>query len=246
MGFKLMDNFNRPYHAKSISEFWNRWHITLSTWLRDYIYLPSAYSLTRKLPRKKYFKIRTDKIIYTIATSGTFLICGLWHGANWTFVIWGLVHGFYLIFSIWTKKTIEKIYKFLRLYKESPVRNFVDVFITFHLVLFAWIFFRANSLNDAIYILSNIFPLKLNNFISILSSTGAVETALGLTKRGIILAILSISFMEIVHLIQRHRKIGYFLADKPLIIRWTIYYILLIAIISFGEFRMQEFIYFQF
>jgi hypothetical protein len=190
--------------------------------------------------------MHSDKIIYTIATTVTFLLCGLWHGANWTFILWGTIHGFYLVFALWTKNIVNKIYSFFRLYKDSKARKFVDVFITFHLVLFAWVFFKANSFNDAIYILSNIFPLKLNEFISLLSSTGAVETALGLTKRGLILALLSIGFMEFVHLLQRHRKMRRFLSDKPIIIRWAVYYALIIAIISFGEFSMQEFIYFQF
>ncbi len=246
MGFKLMDNFNRPYHAKSISEFWTRWHISLSTWLRDYLFLPISYSLTRKLNQKKYFNIRSDKIIYTIATIITFLLCGLWHGASWVFVLWGALHGFYLVFAVWTKKIATKLYAFLKLKKGTKARTFVDVFITFHLVLFAWIFFRANSFNDAIYIISNIFPLRLDEFISLLSSTGAVETALGLTKRGIILAIISIVVMEVVHLLQRHRSIRSFLSDKPMLVRWAIYYILLIIIISFGEFNSKEFIYFQF
>ena len=85
MGFKLMNNFNRPYHATSINRILERWHISLSTWFRDYLFLPLAYSLTRKLPNKKYFKIRSDKIIYSIAITMTFLLCGLWHGANWTY-----------------------------------------------------------------------------------------------------------------------------------------------------------------
>ena len=130
--------------------------------------------------------------------------------------------------------------------KGTKAREFVDVFITFHLVLFAWIFFKANSLNDAFYIFTNIFPLNMNEFISLLSSTGAVETALRLTKRGIILAILSIALMELIHLIQRHKKMRSFLSGKPLLLRWAIYYALLISIISFGEFSLQEFIYFQF
>lgn len=233
MGFKLMDNFNRPYFSKSISEFWKRWHISLSTWFRDYVYIPLGGNRASKW--KWYFNLFF-----------TFLISGLWHGANWTFVIWGAIHGFYLIFATWTKDIVNKIYKFLRLEKGTRLRKYVDVAITFHLVLFAWVFFRANSFNDAIYILSNIFPLNIKDFVSLLNSTGAVENALGLTKRGIVLALLSIGFMEFVHLFQRHRKMRSFLSDKPIVLRYAIYYAILIAIISFGEFSMQEFIYFQF
>lgn len=246
MGFRLMDNFNRPYHAKSISEFWTRWHISLSTWLRDYLFLPISYSLTRKLNQKKYFNIRSDKIIYTIATIITFLLCGLWHGASWVFVLWGALHGFYLVFAVWTKKITTKLYTFLKLRKGTKARTFVDVFITFHLVLFAWIFFRANSLSDALYIITHIFPLNFHEFMAILTSTGATEAVLGLTKRGLILAIISIGVMEAIHFLQSKGSVGKILSQKPIAIRWAIYYLLIMSIISFGEFSMQEFIYFQF
>ncbi len=95
---------------------------------------------------------------------------------------WGAIHGFYLIFAIWTKNFVTKIYNFLHLKKGSRTRKFVDVFITFHLVLFAWVFFRANSFNDAIYILTHIFPLNLGDFISALNSTGATASYAGLNK----------------------------------------------------------------
>jgi len=96
-GFELMENFNFPYISKSIKEFWQRWHISLSTWLRDYLFLPLAYSTSRKLKKERYFSIRVDQIIYMIATSITFLVCGFWHGAAWNFIVWGLIHGFLLI-----------------------------------------------------------------------------------------------------------------------------------------------------
>jgi alginate O-acetyltransferase complex protein AlgI len=179
MGFKLMDNFNRPYYAKSISEFWKRWHISLSTWFRDYLYIP--------LGGNRVVKWRWYTNLFL-----TFLISGLWHGANWTFVIWGSIHGFYLMFAIWTKDIVKKIYGFLGLDKGTKRRKIIDVFITFHLVLFAWVFFRANSFNDAIYILTNMFPLNLSDFVNLLNSTGATQNALGLTKRGIILSLLSL------------------------------------------------------
>ena len=233
MGFELMENFRRPYYSKSISEFWKRWHISLSTWFRDYLYIPLGGNRVKKW--RWYFNLFM-----------TFLISGLWHGANWTFVIWGAIHGFYLVFAVWTSRIVEKIYDFLRFYKGTKIRKFVDVFITFHLVLFAWIFFRANSLNDALHIIGNIFPLGLRDFIQLMSSTGATETALGLTKRGLILVFLSIGFMEWVHLMQRNRKMISFISKKPIVLRYAIYYALIIAIISFGEFTMQEFIYFQF
>src|SRR6185436_1518823 len=91
MGFKLMTNFNRPYFSKSISEFWKRWHISLSTWFKDYVYISMGGNRVSK--PKQYFNLFI-----------TFLISGFWHGANWTFVAWGALNGFYLIFAEWTKK----------------------------------------------------------------------------------------------------------------------------------------------
>ena len=233
LGYDLMDNFKRPYFSKSISEFWKRWHISLSTWFRDYLYIP--------LGGNKVAKWRWYLNLFL-----TFLISGLWHGANWTFVIWGAIHGFYLIFAIWTKNITDKIYQLFALTKNSKRKKYIDVLITFHLVLFAWIFFRANSFSDASYILTHLFPLNIGEFISTITSTGGTQALLGLTKRGLVLAFLSLGFMELIHLFQRHRKMRQFLSDKPLIVRWSIYYALIIAIISFGEFSLQEFIYFQF
>lgn len=245
MGFKLMENFKQPYYATSISDFWNRWHISLSTWLRDYLYLPLAYSLTRKFPNKKYFKIRSDKLIYTSATSITFLLCGLWHGASWTFVIWGAIHGFYLTFAVWTKKLSNKIYSLLRMKKESTFRNVVDIIITFHLVLFAWIFFRANSLNDAIYILNQIILIPpIESLKEIFNLNFGVN--IGLRKYDLFVVFYSIIIMETVHLMQRHNKIRNFFSNKPRFIRWAIYYFLIFSILLFGEFNLTEFIYLQF
>ncbi len=233
MGFELMDNFRRPYFSKSISEFWSRWHISLSTWFKDYLYIP--------LGGNRVAKTRWYLNLFIV-----FLVSGLWHGANWTFALWGALHGFYLMFALWTKNIREKFYNLVGISNNSKIKKYVRVFITFHLVLFAWIFFRANSVDDAFHIITHIFPLKTNEFLSILNSTGAAQAYLGMTRKGLILSILVILFMEFVHLLQRHRKIRKFLSDKPLVLRWSIYYAILIAIISFGEFRMQEFIYFQF
>jgi alginate O-acetyltransferase complex protein AlgI len=92
-GFRFTENFNFPYTARSVREFWKRWHITLSTWQRDYLFLPMAYSVSRRLKHERYLGIRTDHVIYVIATMVTFVVCGIWHGAAWAFVAWGLLHG---------------------------------------------------------------------------------------------------------------------------------------------------------
>lgn len=138
MGFRLMTNFNRPYFATNIGTFWSRWHISLSTWFKDYLYIPLGGNRVSK--GRNYFNLFI-----------TFFISGIWHGANFTFMIWGALHGFYLV-----------VEKYLGLAKEKEksslgIRNGLKILFTFILVNFAWIFFRANSLSDAWVIISKIF-----------------------------------------------------------------------------------------
>ena len=137
MGIDLMINFDRPYFSKNIKEFWRRWHISLSSWLRDYIYIPLGGSRCSLI--KKYRNI----II-------TFLASGLWHGANWTFVLWGGLHGLYQVIGDLKNKIIP-------IKRDFFVLNIFRVIICFVLVAFAWIFFRANTISDAVYIIKNIF-----------------------------------------------------------------------------------------
>jgi D-alanyl-lipoteichoic acid acyltransferase DltB (MBOAT superfamily) len=151
MGFRLMDNFNAPYFAKSISEFWHRWHISLSTWFRDYLYFPLGGSRVA-VPR------------WFINLFIVFLISGLWHGANWTFVIWGAIHGLLLILAILKNKILDKTGL-----KSNAILNWplLNIAFTFILVCLAWIFFRSSSVNDAYIILTKIFSLSWRDSINI-------------------------------------------------------------------------------
>jgi alginate O-acetyltransferase complex protein AlgI len=135
-GFRLPENFNNPYVSKSITEFWRRWHITLSFWFRDYVFLRLAYATSRKLKKENYAGIRADKIIYMIATSVTFLLCGFWHGAAWTFILWGVYQGIFLIFDrLFLLKFFKKIGKI-----PSQI-------ITFFTIIIGWVLFRSESLD---------------------------------------------------------------------------------------------------
>jgi alginate O-acetyltransferase complex protein AlgI len=146
VGFRLPENFNNPYISKSITEFWRRWHITLSTWFRDYLFLPLAYSTSRKLPREKYFGIRADKVIYLIATSVTFLLCGFWHGAAWTFILWGVYQGFFLILDrLFLLKLLKKVHKV------------VQIGLNFIVLMFGWVLFRSDSLDDFHFYIRRMF-----------------------------------------------------------------------------------------
>ncbi|MBZ0166614.1 MAG: MBOAT family protein, partial [Candidatus Omnitrophica bacterium] len=144
LGIDLMDNFNRPYFSKSVAEFWKRWHISLSTWFRDYVYIPMGGS---RVPRARlYFNLLF-----------VFVVSGLWHGANWTFVIWGALNGFYLLFSIFSETFRARWCALIGLDRRPLLHKYVKVAITFGLINFAWIYFRANTLADAWYISTHLF-----------------------------------------------------------------------------------------
>lgn len=224
LGFNLMTNFRRPYFSQSISEFWKRWHISLSTWFKDYLYIPLGGN--RVTRGRWYFNLFI-----------VFLVSGLWHGANVTFLIWGALHGFYLVFSLVTEKIRKKGVELLRLNHVPKLYSLFKIAVTFNLVTFAWIFFRANTLSDAIYIVSNLFRgARISNFVSMLPKD------LNYT----ILAVGLILLMESVHVFQEHGGVRQFFNTKPLIFRWTVYMSLLLIILLFGVFEEQKFIYFQF
>ncbi|EDS77455.1 probable poly(beta-D-mannuronate) O-acetylase [Clostridium botulinum C str. Eklund] len=228
MGFDLMKNFDKPYFSKTIAEFWRRWHISLSTWFRDYLYIPMGGNRVRK--SRYYFNIFF-----------TFLISGLWHGASWTFVVWGALHGVYQIIGYITKNIREKFVNIIGLSKIPKVHDFIKVVITFILVDFAWIFFRANSMSDAIYIIKNLFNISSS------SHTGInILFNLGLDKVSFIVGIVSILIMETVHLIQEKIDIIENLEKSPIVFRWLCYYTVIFSIIVFGVFQQSQFIYFQF
>lgn len=228
MGFKLMTNFNNPYQSKSIHEFWQRWHISLSTWFKDYLYIPLGGNRVA-VPR------------WYLNLFIVFLISGLWHGANWTYVIWGALHGFYLVFGFVTQGFRNKVNSLFNLNK-FPV---ISILSTFVLVSFAWIFFRANNVSSAIYIAKHIFcdfPELLNNMYLGLP----VFQDIGLGMKGTLLAFSLIIFLEIVHLIQSKKSISDLFLKQSIYLRWLVYFILFLVILFLGVFEDRQFIYFQF
>lgn len=144
MGFRLMDNFRAPYFSRSVSEFWSRWHISLSTWFRDYLYIPLGGNRV-SIPR------------WYLNLMIVFIVSGFWHGANWTFIVWGALHGAYLIGHIIINKLLQKTnYSF----KPTVVKSFFQITTTYLLVSLAWVFFRAASISDAFYIIKSIFKIS--------------------------------------------------------------------------------------
>lgn len=144
MGFKMMDNFNYPYKANSVTDFWRRWHLSLSAWLQNYLFKPIQIGL-------RSFKIWGNAAAIFV----TFTLCGLWHGASYNFIIWGVLHAFFMIFSLFTREVRDKAASLLRI-KGTRFHNFIKIFITFHLIAFAWIFFRASSFEKAEAVLKQI------------------------------------------------------------------------------------------
>ena len=221
-GFNLMQNFAFPYFSRDIAEFWRRWHISLSTWFRDYLYIPLGGSRGSTL-----FKVRNIFVI--------FLVSGFWHGANWTYIFWGGLNALYFLPLMLFNKNKENIGivaegKFLPSLKDA-----FSMLITFSLIVLAWIFFRAEDLNHAFNYVSEIFSLSLFSFPSNFGGGKALST----------LALIVV-FM-LIEWLQRDKQ---HTLDLSLIrggryVRWGIYLIIILAIISFGG-QQQEFIYFQF
>jgi D-alanyl-lipoteichoic acid acyltransferase DltB (MBOAT superfamily) len=220
MGFDLMTNFKRPYLSSSVVEFWRRWHISLSTWFRDYLYIPLGGNRCSK--KRNYFNVLV-----------TFTVSGLWHGANWTFIIWGALNG---IFQLIEKISANFRARFLTFFKLSKIPKIVHLFsilITFVLVTIAWVFFRAENLNVAMFV-----------FDKMLNDSGPVNTiplqALLYGSFFILLLIISDCLQEWNG--DKH----FFLENKYSWVRYTTYLFLIVVILLFGVFDSSRFIYFQF
>ena len=225
MGFKLMKNFDRPYLSTSISEFWKRWHISLSTWFRDYLYI--SLGGNRVSQGRLYFNLFL-----------TFLISGLWHGANWTYVIWGGLNGVYLIMELLITKPLANSVNYLKLNRFTYLLNGLKGLFTFNLICLTWIFFRAKSVNDAFYILTHLFTdLQIQGVFS----------KLAIAKFDLQIIAFSLLILIFTEGVQNKISIAKWLAVKPFYVRWSIYVSLGIVILLFGAYEQnQQFIYFQF
>lgn len=149
LGYESMENFRRPYASRSVPEFWSRWHISLSSWLRDYLFLPIAYAVMRRIPAASRLAPRADLLAYGAGILITMALGGLWHGAAWTFVVWGLVFGLALFLSNATKKLRRRIVKAVGLQRRPALHHALQVVWTFHFVCLAWVVFRSESLAAA-------------------------------------------------------------------------------------------------
>lgn len=234
MGFQLMDNFETPYFARSVSEFWKRWHISLSTWFRDYLYIPLGGNRGSKF--RKYVNLCI-----------TMTVSGLWHGADWSYVLWGLLHGAYQTVGEITAGWRGKLYDMLHTKKESFSFRLAQTVSTFVLVDIAWIFFRSASLSHAFRFCRRLVtkwdPWNLFN--------GQIYT-LGLDRPEFNILMVSLIVLFLVDLIRYKRKqeISAFLQEQCVWFRWGVIIALITAILVFGiygvEFESAKFIYFDF
>jgi alginate O-acetyltransferase complex protein AlgI len=220
-GFNLMHNFAFPYFSRDIAEFWRRWHISLSTWFRDYLYIPLGGSRGGT-----WMKVRNTFII--------FIVSGFWHGANWTFIIWGALNAVYFLPLLVTKNNRRNLNivangKFL-----PSIREFIGMLITFTLTVFAWIFFRSEDVIHAINYIGNIFSASL-------FSTPNLQAPIV----PYLVLLLAFVFIEWLGRNKKH-PLEWSDSNMPSYARWLIYYIFIFAIINFGVFKQSQFIYFQF
>ena len=226
MNIKLMRNFDCPYKAQSIKEFWRRWHISLSTWFKDYLYFPLGGSRCNKA--RQCFNLMV-----------VFLVSGLWHGAAMTYVIWGVMHGLYQIIGMLLTPLKKKVYKLIP--ENNPILVIFRTAATFILVNLAWILFRANSLSDAAYIFKSIFTID--------KIFPLAFGALGLSRKMLIVVAIAVLILYIVDVINTKKPVAEFI-NRAVFLRYLIYVIILLAIFIFGYygagFDPQDFVYFQF
>jgi len=216
MGYDLMYNFNRPYLSKSVSEFWTRWHISLSTWFKDYVYIPLGGN-------------RVSTSLWYRNLLIVFLLSGLWHGAKWTFIFWGALHGFYLLFGIITKKLRAKIKSVLIPAKWTGISIFVNRIIVFALVSIAWIFFRAPDFITALKVLQKIRECNFTfNLPQLCGEKGPLN---------LMLSVAVIITLFLSYYLPRDMKLKYSAAFLT---------ITTFLIIILGKDVSNEFIYFQF
>lgn len=232
MGFELMENFRQPYFAVSVADFWRRWHISLTSWFRDYLYIPLGGNRKGKL--RKYCNMMI-----------VFLTSGLWHGASWHYVVWGGLNGLYQVIGDSTKRLRERFTDFFRINRECFSYRLMQRMSTFALVDISWLFFRADGFITGVRMLKRII---LEFRISAIFD-GALFN-LGLNKKSFFVALLSIGILWIVDWYRTKGSVRCWLNQQNLVFRWGCYYAAIFAVIIFGIYGLgydaAAFIYFQF
>ncbi len=227
MGIRLMKNFDHPYTATTVKEFWSRWHISLSSWFKDYLYIPLGGS------RCKRWRHLLNVMI-------VFLVSGLWHGAAWTFVIWGALHGIYQVVGTLTKGPRVRLISRLGMTESFVGIVWIRRVITFILVAFAWIFFRANSISDAFTLIGKLLSFDIG--------LGASLDAMGLDAVGILMTLLSLATLLLLErlLVYGEAPDGSDALTKNASFVYYVWIVLFAWVLLLSKDMMSTFIYFQF
>jgi D-alanyl-lipoteichoic acid acyltransferase DltB (MBOAT superfamily) len=231
-GYRLTQNFNLPYFAVSIPDFWKRWHISLTSWLTDYVYTP--------LTRQKKFKIKLfNLMMYSLLT--TFIVSGFWHGAAWTYVAWGTLHGIYVVSSLLFQKQRNALAQRIKLTEWPRLHRGIKIGTTFFLVCFAYVLFRAHSMSDAIHMYSVL-------------GTGWSDIGGGL--RGVVqwdtneflLVLLGITALVGADILRARIDVGAKIMAAPVALRWSVRAAGALIFVVLGAFYsgQAQFIYFRF
>lgn len=218
LGFDLMKNFDRPYFSLTIPEFWRRWHISLSTWFKDYLYIPLGGN-----------RVPVARMYMNLAI--VFVVSGMWHGANWTFIFWGALHGLYIVSSRLSLGFRDRLVERFRVNKKLV--TFSRMFITFQLVCFAWIYFRADSLAHANLVVSKIFSLHWGRLY-----IPAMDQ--------FVYSLFAVALLLAGDILLERFNFGAAILKQPVYVRWAAYASLAIVILLIGVFNGSQFIYFQF
>jgi D-alanyl-lipoteichoic acid acyltransferase DltB (MBOAT superfamily) len=223
-GLELIENFRQPYCAPSVSEFWRRWHISLSTWFRDYLYIPLGGN---RVPRWRWY----------LNLFVVFLVSGLWHGANWTFVVWGSLHGAYVVAEVWSRKARDWIARAVHV-ESQGVRTVLGTATTFILVSFAWIFFQSPSVSHALVLVRNM--LRFGVASDILAPWAGLTDAPGIEMA---LAWGLVGLLALVHVRQaRMLPLPAVVMERPWV-RWCADLLLALAVVNLGVVSKMPFIY---
>lgn len=233
MGFKLMDNFNAPYFSQSVSEFWRRWHISLSSWFKDYLYIPLGGN--RKGTARKYINLMI-----------VFLLSGLWHGSSWSFIAWGGLNGLYQIVGSWMKPLRDKSVAVLHLNRDTFSHKLFRTVFTFLLIDSTWVFFRADRFTDAFRIFKSMLTTR-NTWILFDDSL----FTLGLDWKNFMVMVVAIIILLCADYCKKKGIVlREFICQQELWFRWTVMLIGIMSILLFGMwgsgYNAASFIYFQF
>ena len=229
-----MENFDTPYFAASIKEFWRRWHISLSSWFKDYLYIPLGGNRKGKI--RKYFNLMV-----------TFLVSGLWHGASWNYVVWGGLHGIYQVFGEILAPVRKKLVKVFKVNDGVFSYKLGQILFTFSLTSLTWVFFRAETIREALYFFKRMFTVW-NPWVFF--NEGLYEYGLDRVEVNILFAALIVLLLAELLKYFKKQRISEFLMEQNLWFRWIVVIGMIVACVVYGEygisFDSNQFIYFQF